>query len=132
MVAPGVSCRIEAVEDPSFGPLVGFGLGGVTADLLGDQAWRAAPLTDLDADALIREPKLAPLLFGYRGAPPVAADALRDLLLRVGLLIDAHPEVQRLLLRPVLARPDGISVLDVTIQRGEPGTRADSGPRRLT
>jgi acyl-CoA synthetase (NDP forming)/GNAT superfamily N-acetyltransferase len=132
MVAPGVSCRIEAVEDPSFGPMVGFSLGGITADLLGDQAWRAAPLTDLDADALIREPKLAPLLFGYRDAPPVDADALRNLVLRVGRLIDAHPEVQRLVLRPVLARPDGLSVLDARIRRGPTGTRADSGPRRLT
>jgi acyl-CoA synthetase (NDP forming)/RimJ/RimL family protein N-acetyltransferase len=132
MVQPGVSCRIEAVEDPSFGPMVGFGLGGIAGDLLGDQAWRAAPLTDLDADALIREPKLSPLLFGYGGAPPVDVAALRDLLLRVGLLIDAHPEVRRLVLRPVLARPDGVSVLHATVHTGQPGARADSGPRRLS
>ena len=132
MVPPGVSCRIEAVEDPSFGPMVGFGPGGIAGDLLGDQAWRAAPLTDRDAEALIREPKLSPLLFGYQGAPPVDADALRDLLLRVGLLIDAHPEVQRLVLRPVLARPDGVSVLHAAVHYGKPGARADSGPRRLS
>jgi acyl-CoA synthetase (NDP forming)/GNAT superfamily N-acetyltransferase len=131
MVPPGISCRIEAVEDPSFGPMVGFGPGGIAGDLLGDQAWRAAPLTDLDADALIREPKLSALLFGYRGAPPVDAAALRDLLLRVGLLIDAHPEVRRLVLRPVLARPDGVSVLHATVHYGQPGTRMDTGPRRL-
>src|SRR2546430_4289808 len=104
MVAPGISCRIEAVEDPSFGPMVGFGPGGIAGDLLDDQAWRAAPLTDLDADALIREPKLAPLLFGDGGAQPGGAAALRDLPLRGGLLIDAHPEPPRLGLRPGLAR----------------------------
>jgi acyl-CoA synthetase (NDP forming) len=132
MVAPGVSCRIEAVEDPSFGPLVVFGPGGVAGDLLDDRAWRAAPLTDRDADALIREPKLSPLLFGYGGAPPVDVDALRDLLLRVGLLIDAHPEVRRLLLKPVLVSPGGVAVLDATVHYGQPAARLDSGPRRLT
>ncbi len=131
MVPPGVSCVVEAVEDPSFGPLVGFGPGGVTGDLLGDRAWRAAPLTDRDADRLIREPRSAPLLFGYRHAVPVDVDALRDLLLRVGLLVDAHPEVLRLILNPVLARPDGVSVLHASIHYGEPLVRPDTGPRQL-
>jgi acyl-CoA synthetase (NDP forming)/GNAT superfamily N-acetyltransferase len=131
MVPSGVSCVVEAVEDPSFGPIVGFGPGGVTGDLLGDRAWRAAPLTDRDADRLIREPRSAPLLFGYRNAVPVDVDALRDLLLRVGLLVDAHPEVLRLTLNPVLARPDGVSVLHAAIQYGEPLARPDTGPRRL-
>jgi acyl-CoA synthetase (NDP forming)/GNAT superfamily N-acetyltransferase len=131
MVPPGVSCVIEAVEDPSFGPIVGFGPGGVTGDLLGDRAWRAAPLTDRDADRLIREPRSAPLLFGYRGAVPVNVDALRDLLLRVGLLMDAHPEVRRLTLNPVLARPDGVSVLHAAVHYGQPHARPDTGPRRL-
>jgi acyl-CoA synthetase (NDP forming) len=131
MVAPGVSCVIEAVEDPSFGPMVGFGPGGIAGDLLGDRAWRAAPLTDRDADQLIREPRLSPLLFGYRGAPPVDVAALRDLLLRVGLLIDAHPEIHRLVLKPVLARPDGAAVLHATVHYGQPTDRRDSEPRRL-
>jgi acyl-CoA synthetase (NDP forming) len=130
-VRPGVSCRIEAVEDPSFGPMVGFGPGGIAGDLLGDRAWRAAPLTDRDADALIREPKLSALLFGYRGAPPVDADALRELVLRVGLLIDGRPEVRRLVLRPVLAQPGGVAVLHAVVHYGHPTDRVDSGPRRL-
>ncbi len=132
MVAPGVSCRVEAVEHPSFGPMVGFGPGGVAGDLLGDRAWRAAPLTDRDAHALLREPKLSPLLFGYRGAPPVDVDALCDLVLRVGLLIDGHPQVRRLELKPVLARPDGLSVLHANVHYGQPAARLDSGPRRLS
>jgi acyl-CoA synthetase (NDP forming)/GNAT superfamily N-acetyltransferase len=132
MVPPGVSCRIEALEDPSFGPVVGFGPGGIAGDLLGDRAWRAAPLTDRDADQLIREPKLSPLLFGYGGVPPVDVSALRDLLLRVGVLIDAHPEVQRVALGPVLAGPTGVSVLHATVDYGRPADRGDSGPRRLT
>ncbi|BCJ54872.1 GNAT family N-acetyltransferase [Actinoplanes sp. NBRC 14428] len=91
MVAPGVACTVEVVEDPAFGPVVGFGLGGVASELLGDLAWRAAPLTDRAAAALVDEPRAAPLLHGYRGSAPVDRDALIDLLLRVGRLADEHP-----------------------------------------
>jgi acyl-CoA synthetase (NDP forming)/RimJ/RimL family protein N-acetyltransferase len=131
MVAPGVSCVIEAVEDRSLGPIVGFGPGGAVGELLGDQAWRAAPLTDRDAAALVREPGFAPLLFGYRGAAMVDTGALVDLLLRVGQLIDEHPEIRHLALNPVLARPSGVSVLDATVHYGRPVGRPDTGPRRL-
>ena len=131
MVAPGVSFVVEAVDDPAFGPLVGFGPGGIVGDLLGDRAWRPAPLTDRDAEQLIREPRSSPLLFGYRGAPLADVAALADLLIRVGVLIDEHAEVARLVLNPVLVRPDGLSVLDATVHYGQPAERPDTGPRRL-
>jgi acyl-CoA synthetase (NDP forming)/GNAT superfamily N-acetyltransferase len=131
MVPPGVSWVVEAVQDPRFGPVVGFGPGGVTGELLDDRAWRPAPLTDRDAAALVREPRSAALLFGHRGARPVAVGDLEDLLLRVGRLIDDHPEVRRLSLNPVLARPDGLSVLHATVHYGPEVDRPDTGPRRL-
>ncbi|GAA2473889.1 GNAT family N-acetyltransferase [Winogradskya humida] len=131
MVAPGVACTIDLVEDPAFGPVVGFGLGGVASELLGDRAWRAAPLTDRAAAALVDEPRAAPLLHGYRGSQPVDREALIDLLLRVGRLADEHPRVRALSLNPVLARPDGYAILHASIEVGEPGTRLDTGPRRL-
>jgi acyl-CoA synthetase (NDP forming) len=131
MVGPGVPVVIEAVDDPTFGPLVGFGPGGVVGDLLHDRAWRAAPLTDREVDQLIREPRSSPLLFGYRGSAPVDVPALADLLLRVGVLIDERPDVRRLVLNPVLVRPDGLAVLDATVHYGQPSDRKDSGPRRL-
>jgi acyl-CoA synthetase (NDP forming)/GNAT superfamily N-acetyltransferase len=131
MVPPGVACTVEVVEDPAFGPVVGFGLGGVASELLGDLAWRAAPLTDRAAAALVDEPRAAPLLHGYRGSAPVDRDALIDLLLRIGRLADEHPRVRSLSLNPVLARPDGYSVLHAAMEIGEPGVRRDAGPRRL-
>ncbi|MET0423740.1 MAG: GNAT family N-acetyltransferase [Actinoplanes sp.] len=131
MVPPGVACTIEVMEDPAFGPVVGFGLGGVASELLGDLAWRAAPLTDRAAEALVDEPRAAPLLHGYRGSAPVDRDALIDLLLRVGRLADDHPRLRALSLNPVLARPDGFSVLHVLTEIGEPARRRDTGPRRL-
>jgi acyl-CoA synthetase (NDP forming)/GNAT superfamily N-acetyltransferase len=131
MVPPGVACTIEVVEDPAFGPVVGFGLGGVASELLGDLAWRAAPLTDRAVEALVDEPRAAPLLHGYRGSAPVDRAALTDLLLRVGRLADEHPRLRSLSLNPVLARPDGCSVLHVVAEIGDPKPRPDSGPRRL-
>ncbi|MEU8813893.1 GNAT family N-acetyltransferase [Actinoplanes sp. NPDC048796] len=131
MVAPGVACRIEVMEDPAFGPVVGFGLGGVASELLGDLAWRAAPLTDRAAEALVDEPRAAPLLHGYRGSAPVDRAALIDLLLRVGRLADDHPRLRSLSLNPVLARPDGFSVLHAATEIGDPARRPDTGPRRL-
>ncbi|PZF96496.1 bifunctional acetate--CoA ligase family protein/GNAT family N-acetyltransferase [Micromonospora deserti] len=131
MVPPGVACVVEVVEDPAFGPVVGFGLGGVATELLGDRAWRAVPLTDLDAAELVDEPRAAPLLRGHRGAAPVDRAALADLLLRVGRLADEQPRVRSLTLNPVLARPDGISVLHATVRVGSAAARPDTGPRRL-
>ena len=131
MVPAGVACRIEVVEDPAFGPVVGFGLGGVASELLGDLAWRAAPLTDRAAEALVVEPRAAPLLHGYRGSAPVDRAALIDLLLRVGRLADDHPRLRGLSLNPVLARPDGFSVLHAATEIGDPASRPDTGPRRL-
>jgi acyl-CoA synthetase (NDP forming)/RimJ/RimL family protein N-acetyltransferase len=132
MVAPGVACTVEVVEDPAFGPVVGFGLGGAASELLGDLGWRAAPLTDRAARALIDEPKAAPLLHGYRGAEPVDREALADLLLRVGRLADEHPRVRSISLNPVLARPDGYAVLHASLELADdPASRPDTGPRRL-
>ncbi|WP_433348480.1 GNAT family N-acetyltransferase [Micromonospora sp. CA-111912] len=131
MVPPGVPCVVELVEDPAFGPVVGFGLGGVATELLGDRAWRAVPLTDSDAGELVDTPRAAPLLRGHRGAAPVDRAALVELLLRVGRLADEQPRVRSLTLNPVLARPDGVSVLHATVRTGAAGARPDTGPRRL-
>jgi acyl-CoA synthetase (NDP forming)/RimJ/RimL family protein N-acetyltransferase len=131
MVAPGVGCVVEAAEDPAFGPVVGFGIGGVASELIGDRAWRPVPLTDRDAATLVRAPRAAPLLTGYRGAAPVDLDALADLVLRVGRMADEHPQLHRLEINPVLARPDGLSVLHVNLGIGTPTARPDTGPRRL-
>jgi acyl-CoA synthetase (NDP forming)/GNAT superfamily N-acetyltransferase len=131
MVPPGVACVVELVEDPAFGPVVGFGLGGVATDLLGDRAWRPAPLTDRDAAAMLDEPRAAPLLRGYRGAGPVDHEALAGLLIRVGRLADERPDVRELRLNPVVARADGLSVLHAEVVLGPPTARPDTAPRHL-
>jgi acyl-CoA synthetase (NDP forming) len=131
MAPPGVACVIEVLDDPAFGPVLGFGLGGLASDLLGDRAWRTVPLSDADAAALLNAPRAAELLHGYRGAPPVDTQALAELLVRVGQLADENPEVKHLILNPVLAHGSGLSVVHAELSYGEPSRRPDTGPRRL-
>lgn len=128
---PGVGCLVEVVDDPAFGTVIGFSLGGVASDLFGDIVWRPAPLTDTEARALLLAPRAAPLLTGYRGSTPVDLAALADLLVRVGRLAEEHPRIRRLVLDPVIATASGCSVGDATVRVGRKGTRPDSAPRRL-
>ncbi len=105
MAPKGVSCVLEIVEDPSFGSLLSFGLAGTATELLGDRAFRVVPVSDHDAAALVRAPRAAPLLDGYRGAEPTDLAAMEDLVRRIGALAEDLPEVRALALDPVLATP---------------------------
>jgi acyl-CoA synthetase (NDP forming) len=91
MAAPGVETIIGLVQDPPFGPLVMFGLGGVATELLADRSFRVLPLTDLDAAELVRSLRASPLLFGYRGSPHVAVEAVEEVLQRVARLAGRIP-----------------------------------------
>jgi len=116
MIAGGTEVSVGVADDHMFGPLVVFGLGGVnpkTTEVLADHAARLTPLTDTDADKLIHSIRSVPLQVGRHAAGLVA---LRDLLLRVSRLADDLPEVTELDLNPVIARPDGVFVVDARIK----------------
>ncbi|EMD23823.1 bifunctional acetate--CoA ligase family protein/GNAT family N-acetyltransferase [Amycolatopsis azurea] len=131
MAPKGLSCVIGLQDDPSFGSLVSFGLSGLVSTLLGDRAYRAVPLTDVDAATLLREPRTSPLLTGYRGDEPADLAALQDIVLRVAALAEDNPEVRSMTLDPILASPDGAFVANARIVLGPPPSRPDTGPRRL-
>lgn len=116
MAPPGVETIVGVVHNASFGSLVLFGLGGTTAELLGDTALRILPLTDGDAHDLVRSLRGSPLLFGYRGSPLVDVAALEDLLLRVGRLADDLPEVAEMDANPVIASERGVIAVDVKMR----------------
>jgi len=115
-VRGGAELLAGAVQDPVFGPLVAFGPGGVLAELIGEAQFRLAPLTDLDAEELVRVGKAGPLVAGFRGAPPTDEAALVDLLLRLSLLAHELPEVVELDLNPVLALPDRCLAVDARVR----------------
>ena len=116
MAPAGVELIVGVVQDRAFGPIVACGAGGTSAELLGDIAVRLTPLTDLDARDMLRSLKVFPLLDGYRGAPPCDIGGLEDLLLRVGALVETHPEIAEMDLNPVVALPDGPTVVDARIR----------------
>jgi acyl-CoA synthetase (NDP forming) len=120
MIAGGIECIVGVVNDPVFGPLIAFGLGGVTAEVLGDVAFRLHPLTDVDADELIASSRASRLLAGFRGAPVADLSALREILLRVSKLVEDVPEIAELDLNPVLVRPagEGAFAIDARIRLG--------------
>jgi len=107
MIAGGVETMVGVSDDPLFGPLVVFGLGGIHVEILGDVRFGIAPLTDFDADDLLHGIRGLPLLQGYRGRPQADIDALRELLLRVSRLAVDVPEIVELDLNPVIALPPG-------------------------
>ena len=118
MLTRGTECLVGVVADPTFGPLIAFGSGGVNAEVFRDVAFRLHPLTDVDVDELIASVKVATLLRGYRGAPPADLPALRGLLLCVSQLVEDLPELAELDLNPVLVGPEGHGavVLDARIR----------------
>jgi acyl-CoA synthetase (NDP forming) len=121
----GHEVLIGMTQDPNFGPLVVFGLGGIYVELLQDVAFRIHPLTDVDAGEMMRETKGFRLLEGYRNQPMGDVAALEEMLLRVSGLITAVPEMMEMDLNPVkvLEPGQGVVVVDarMKIRRVEPG-----------
>lgn len=117
-VPGGHEVIVGMTEDPLFGPLVVFGLGGIFVELMQDVAFRINPLSTEEAREMIGEVKAAKLLEGYRGEPPGDIDALVDLLRRVSALIEDNPEVAEMDLNPVKAlRPgEGVKVVDARVR----------------
>ena len=117
-VSGGHEVLIGMVEDPTFGPLIVFGLGGVFVELIGDVAFRIHPLTDLVASEMIQDVKSARLLEGYRGGEPGDIDAVIDTLLRVSALIEDVPEIIEMDLNPVkVSTPgSGVRIVDARIK----------------
>jgi acetyl coenzyme A synthetase (ADP forming)-like protein len=126
MAAAGAELLAGVTQDPTFGPLVAFGPGGVLAELIGEATFRIAPLTDADVEELLDDGKAGKLIAGYRGALPADRGALADLLHRLSRLGDDLHEVAELDLNPVVAGPEGCLAVDarVRVTRAQPQARA--------
>jgi len=120
MVQGDAELLAGAVQDPVFGPLVGFGPGGVLAELIGEAAFRIAPITDVDAEELVNGGKAGRLVAGFRGKPPLDKAALADLLHRLSRLAVDLPEVAELDLNPIIARSDGCVAVDARVRVRRP------------
>lgn len=106
-VKEGIEAVVGVTQDPNFGPLIMFGLGGAYVELVRDVVFRLFPLTEHDIESMVRSVRAAKLLEGYRGQPGGDADALRDLIARVNQMVADIPELLEMDLNPVKILPPG-------------------------
>lgn len=115
MARKGTEVIIGMSQDPIFGPVLMFGLGGIFVEILKDVAFRAIPLSRHDARSMIDQIKARKILEGARGEAAVDKEALVELLMKVSAIVDAHPEIAELDLNPVIAYDDGYAVVDARV-----------------
>ncbi|CAO0822027.1 acetate---CoA ligase (ADP-forming) [Desulfarculales bacterium] len=123
MISGGQEVIVGAKRDPSFGPLVLLGLGGVTAEVLKDVRLGLAPLADGDAGAMLDGLKGAALLKGFRGRPAVNRPALISVVTQVSNLISRLPQLEELDINPLLVGPGGALAVDARVRVRPPKPR---------
>jgi acetyltransferase len=114
----GFDLVVGFTRDPQFGPLVSFGLAGVSSELLGDVSHRLAPLSAQDAREMLREVRFYPLLRGARGGAVVSLSELERLLMAVSRLALRLPLLVGAEFSPVLAGPGGVHVAGARLVLG--------------
>jgi acetate---CoA ligase (ADP-forming) len=115
LLPPGLDLIAGGLRDPSFGPAVLVGLGGVVAEALGDTAMRLAPVSAADGHEMLDELLGRKLLDGFRGGPAVDRDELVAVLRSLGDLLLAHPEIAELDVNPLRATGDGLVAADALV-----------------
>ncbi|RLC96835.1 MAG: GNAT family N-acetyltransferase [Chloroflexi bacterium] len=117
MVEEGVEVIVGVTQDPSLGPLIMFGTGGVQAELFRDVTFSIHPITDVDARQMVRSVKAYRLLEGWRGSEPCDVPAVEDLLLRISAMVEDLPQIAEVDLNPVkvLGEDKGCLVVDARV-----------------
>lgn len=113
-VDAGTEVIVGGLRDPSFGPVVLTGLGGVFTEVFGDTSHRIAPIDRVEARNAIEELAAVTLLTGHRGSQPADLDALADVIAIVGDLVTEHA-IAEIDVNPVLVSPDGALALDALV-----------------
>ena len=115
MAKAGTEVIIGMTKDPSFGPVLMFGLGGIFVEVLRDVAFRVVPLEKRDASEMIKEIKGKKLLEGYRGEDPADIPFLEETLLKLSQLVDRTEGIAEIDMNPVFAYKQGGVVVDARI-----------------
>ncbi len=122
--------RIRVDDDATFGPIISFGQGGTTADIVGDISADLPPLNLALAHALIGRTRAAATLARFRDNPPANEAAVAEALVRVSQLIVDFPEIAELDLNPLVADTDGVLAADAWLRLREAGD--DGGGLAIT
>jgi acyl-CoA synthetase (NDP forming) len=119
MISGGTECIVGVVRDPLFGPVIMFGLGGVTVELMKDVTTRLAPVDEGEALDMIRSIKGYPLLDGFRGRPKADVTALARAISAISRLAAANSDtVATIEVNPLLVFDEGqgVCALDAVIE----------------
>ena len=127
MATAAVELLLGAHRDPTFGPVVTVGLGGVLVELLEDVALRVAPLSEVDAAEMLDETRARRLLEGFRGRPAISRAPISRALTRLSALMLATPSIAEIDLNPVFAYPDAILAVDARVVLAHPDEAGAAG-----
>jgi acyl-CoA synthetase (NDP forming) len=117
MIPPGEEVIVGVKRDPSFGPTIMFGLGGIFVEIFKDVSFRIAPVDEQSADAMINEIKTSQILKGARGRKARDLETLKLCIQRISQLAEENPEIKELDINPliVLEKGKGAFVADAKI-----------------
>ena len=133
LLQPHISGRREFVagllQDPQFGPVILFGIGGVLTEAFADVAFRLAPLTETDAREMLGEIQGKALLGDFRGEKAVRQSELIQILMGLSHIGATHPELSEIDINPLLVSPEGrVTVVDVLMVAGGGAEKKDFLP----
>jgi acetyltransferase len=115
MVLEGKEVILGAKRDPSFGPVVLFGLGGIYVEILKETSLRVAPINRSESEEMISETKGSDIFKGLRGEQPLDTEALVESLLRLSQLVTDFPEIEGIDINPVKVLEKGAIAVDARI-----------------
>lgn len=115
MIHGGTDFYIGAKRDPLYGPVIGFGLGGIYIEILKDVAFRLAPLSEFDIEKMLGELKSSKIISGTRGRPALNKKGIIDALIKVSNLMINHPQIQELDINPLRVFENKAVALDSRI-----------------
>lgn len=118
MVAKGLELVVGAQNDPTFGPMVVVGLGGIMVELLRDSAVELAPVGRAQAGAMLRRLKSWPLLAGFRGDAGVDVSIIEGIIIAVSELVADHRDaIAEIDVNPVICSPNSAIAVDALVVR---------------
>jgi acetyl coenzyme A synthetase (ADP forming)-like protein len=121
----GVEALVGVTLDPSLGPVLIAGLGGVQVELLRDVSFRITPLSDVDAVEMVASLRASRLLDGFRGSPAVDRKALLDVIQRLSALAEAIPELAELEINPLKVLTRGAVAVDARLRLAPSNVRGE-------
>jgi acyl-CoA synthetase (NDP forming) len=115
MAPDGTQVIVGSTKDPTFGPTIMFGLGGIFVEVLKDVSFRLVPITRVDAEEMVREIKAYKILEGVRGMPPADQETILDILMRTSEMLVECLEIKELDLNPILVYEKGAKIVDARV-----------------